>query len=104
MVERRLPKASRQQLALLQSALSAAAPRFGARADRTLCVCSLSRPGHFDEPSLKPAGHTRLPAHRIDEYALIAHTAKRRPPTRLVGTVRSGARQLLRMRLLSVMR
>ena len=41
MVERRLPKASAQQLALLQSALSSAAARFGARRDGIRYLCSV---------------------------------------------------------------
>jgi hypothetical protein len=40
-VERRLPKASSQQLALLQSALSGAAARFGARGDGIRYLCSI---------------------------------------------------------------
>ena len=40
-VERRLPKASAQQLSLLQSALSGAASRFGARGDRIRYLCSI---------------------------------------------------------------
>ena len=40
-VERRLPKSSAQQLALLQSALSGAAARFGARGDRIRYLCSI---------------------------------------------------------------
>jgi hypothetical protein len=40
-VERRLPKASAQQLALLQSALSGAAARFGARGDGIRYLCSI---------------------------------------------------------------
>ena len=40
-VERRLPKSSAQQLALLQSALSGAASRFGARGDRIRYLCSI---------------------------------------------------------------
>ena len=41
MVERRLPKASAQQLSLLQSALSGAAVRFGARGDGIRYLCSI---------------------------------------------------------------
>ena len=40
-VERRLPKASAQQLALLQSALSTAAARFGARGGGIRYLCSI---------------------------------------------------------------
>ena len=40
-VERRLPKASAQQLSLLQSALSGAAVRFGARGDGIRYLCSI---------------------------------------------------------------
>lgn len=40
-VERRLPKASSQQLALLQSALSGAAARFGDRGDGIRYLCSI---------------------------------------------------------------
>jgi len=40
-VERRLPKVSAQQLALLQSALSGAAVRFGARGDGIRYLCSI---------------------------------------------------------------
>ena len=40
-VERRLPKASAQQLALLQSALSGAAARFGARGGGIRYLCSI---------------------------------------------------------------
>jgi hypothetical protein len=40
-VERRLPQASSQQLALLQSALSGAAARFGARGDGIRYLCSI---------------------------------------------------------------
>ena len=40
-VERRLPKASAQQLDLLQSALSGAAVRFGARGDGIRYLCSI---------------------------------------------------------------
>ena len=39
--ERRLPQASSQQLALLQSALSGAAARFGARGDGIRYLCSI---------------------------------------------------------------
>ena len=41
MVERRLPKASAQQLTLLQSALRGAAVRFGARGDGIRYLCSI---------------------------------------------------------------
>ena len=41
MVERRLPKASAQQLDLLQSALSGAAVRFGSRGDVIRYLCSI---------------------------------------------------------------
>ena len=40
-VERRLPKASAQQLALLQWALSGAAARFGSRGDGIRYLCSI---------------------------------------------------------------
>jgi hypothetical protein len=40
-VERRLPKASARQLALLQSALNGAVARFGARGDGIRYLCSI---------------------------------------------------------------
>ena len=69
-VERRLPKASAQQLAQLQSALSSAAARFGARRDGIRYLCSVFVARQDRLISLFTAGNAET-VRAVNQAALI---------------------------------